>query len=389
MPPWPPLVKDRRPRRTASAIIRLLSASFLILTVPAASHEVLTADLEVGSSTALSAAQWSASRGPNESLFHGYVNVQSFGAKGDGETDDTAAFKRALASASDGSTIFVPPGTYRITQDLSYPATRSISWRGAGLGSVLSFISSGLILTGGTEGTEKRLTIEALKIQRQGSAGAALSLDGATSVGLSRWALRDLHIVSVAGAGIYIEGAWIGTMDNIVVTRSKVGVQIELDRESRNTSMNALTVTGGEVQACIDGWRIKGVAGLTMLGHTVEGNVRGITATNTPRGINIDGGYFEHNRAYDVSFEGPTAGYGNSIRDSVFFAPGGDLATPSSILLDVGKNFTIEGNSFIGYTSSAVRITDTVGITTGVVRENYLNKTPAEVSGARREFGRM
>ncbi len=38
-------------------------------------------------------------------------NVKSFGAKGDGETDDTAAFTKALAAGGD---LYVPAGTYRI-----------------------------------------------------------------------------------------------------------------------------------------------------------------------------------------------------------------------------------------------------------------------------------
>ncbi|MCK5563837.1 MAG: hypothetical protein KAJ07_01205 [Planctomycetes bacterium] len=46
----------------------------------------------------------------NESLF---VNVKDYGAKGDGITDDTAAFSAAIAAAS-GEQMHVPPGTYVI-----------------------------------------------------------------------------------------------------------------------------------------------------------------------------------------------------------------------------------------------------------------------------------
>jgi hypothetical protein len=44
------------------------------------------------------------------------VNVKSFGAKGDGVTDDTGAFEGAIAAHSK---IFVPPGNYKLTGDLS------------------------------------------------------------------------------------------------------------------------------------------------------------------------------------------------------------------------------------------------------------------------------
>ena len=45
------------------------------------------------------------------------VSVKDFGAKGDGTTDDTAAFQKALATIKNGA-IEVPPGRYRITDIL-------------------------------------------------------------------------------------------------------------------------------------------------------------------------------------------------------------------------------------------------------------------------------
>ena len=45
--------------------------------------------------------------------------VTSFGAKGDGKTDDTAAFNKALASSANG-TLIIPSGTYRITSNITF-----------------------------------------------------------------------------------------------------------------------------------------------------------------------------------------------------------------------------------------------------------------------------
>jgi hypothetical protein len=57
-----------------------------------------------------------ASDGPTNALFsnNDRANVRAFGATGDGTTDDTAAFTRALASLSEGGVLVVPPGTYRV-----------------------------------------------------------------------------------------------------------------------------------------------------------------------------------------------------------------------------------------------------------------------------------
>ena len=47
-------------------------------------------------------------------------NVKDFGAKGDGVTDDTAAFEEALASAAarGGGIVYAPPGSYLIREPL-------------------------------------------------------------------------------------------------------------------------------------------------------------------------------------------------------------------------------------------------------------------------------
>jgi len=45
----------------------------------------------------------------------GRFNVMKFGARGDGETDDTQAFQAALDTAAEvRGTVYVPVGTYRV-----------------------------------------------------------------------------------------------------------------------------------------------------------------------------------------------------------------------------------------------------------------------------------
>lgn len=47
------------------------------------------------------------------------ANVKSYGATGDGETDDTASIRLALASIPAGGTLFFPPGTYLISEEIA------------------------------------------------------------------------------------------------------------------------------------------------------------------------------------------------------------------------------------------------------------------------------
>jgi len=54
------------------------------------------------------------------------LSVREFGAVGDGQADDTEAFRRALVAAADlptGRSVEVPPGTYRITAPLTIEST--------------------------------------------------------------------------------------------------------------------------------------------------------------------------------------------------------------------------------------------------------------------------
>ena len=82
------------------------------------------------------------------------VWLEQFGAKGDGVTDDTAAIQTALiALGSDrayGNVLYIPAGTYKITQKLTYykreftsilgkdPATIIFKWAGPAGGTMLA-----------------------------------------------------------------------------------------------------------------------------------------------------------------------------------------------------------------------------------------------------------
>jgi hypothetical protein len=47
-----------------------------------------------------------------------YTDVHSFGAKGDGKTDDTRAIRAAIAAAPAGGTVWFPPGTYIVSRTI-------------------------------------------------------------------------------------------------------------------------------------------------------------------------------------------------------------------------------------------------------------------------------
>jgi len=73
------------------------------------------------------------SNAPGRKVF----NVFSYGAVGDGSTDDASAFASACAAASaaGGGTVYAPEGTYLIGSQLTLPA--KVGLRGAGMGATV------------------------------------------------------------------------------------------------------------------------------------------------------------------------------------------------------------------------------------------------------------
>ncbi len=65
------------------------------------------------------------------------VSVRDFGATGDGVTDDTLAIQRALAASG---SVYVPPGTYRVTSTIVLGVNQSL--RGAGQASIMAASAS-------------------------------------------------------------------------------------------------------------------------------------------------------------------------------------------------------------------------------------------------------
>ena len=58
-----------------------------------------------------------------------YFNVKDFGAVGDGQTDDTAAFQKALDAASQagGGVVQAPRGNYFFAGNLNVPSAVTLS----------------------------------------------------------------------------------------------------------------------------------------------------------------------------------------------------------------------------------------------------------------------
>ena len=75
--------------------------------------------------------------------FKAGVNVTSFGAKGDGVTDNTAAFRKAIRACKKNTALIIPAGVYLLS-DTIHISRSGIAIRGAGKDKTSIFISRGI-----------------------------------------------------------------------------------------------------------------------------------------------------------------------------------------------------------------------------------------------------
>jgi hypothetical protein len=101
------------------------------------------------------------------------VTDAAFGAKGDGQADDTAAIQKALdaAGAAGGGTVFLPHGTFRVTAPLNVPA--GVELRGVlATGQIRPWFEPCLIRVDGRPDPSVDVSMAPAAISLQAGAGA-------------------------------------------------------------------------------------------------------------------------------------------------------------------------------------------------------------------------
>lgn len=186
-----------------------------------------------------------------------------YGAVGDGAADDTAALQAWLDACKAGRRGFLPAGTYKITETLTFEQTMAWSLRGEAMGPSATGAATTLLWAGDTGGT--MLLIQGCRegvlsdILLDGAKKAAIGLDyDAVSGGIvsSNNTIQRLRVyrcvdkaVRVAASHFQVDGTgWrdCGFYQGGTDSASGIGVSIEdanaVEHEFFNCSFSALSI---------------------------------------------------------------------------------------------------------------------------------------------------
>ncbi|MFC4637073.1 right-handed parallel beta-helix repeat-containing protein [Deinococcus hohokamensis] len=265
------------------------------------------------------------------------VDVKTFGAKGDGVTDDTAALQKAATS---GKSLVFPAGTYLVSRAVTFTGTNNISVVGQGAtvkaksgfsGTALLHLVnttatkvSGFTVVGAGEGTA---WIDGIRV----SGGSDAVVDGNT-------------ISQMGGCGVGVENATRTTISNNTVSQVKYhGV---FGSASTQQTWRGNRVTGHGATTLTSGIGLLGQLGDTYL---LEGNTAtgfGNTAMKTEGTSN-------------VTFRGNTVD--GFARDGIKIMPLPEKGV-SQVSNGVIENNTVKGFSGAdSYGSTALQISSVIG----------------------------
>lgn len=278
------------------------------------------------------------------------VNVQDFGARGDGVRDDTVPIQRAIAAwiltsydlfgsvPQTKSVLHFPAGRYKITSPLliTYLHNSVQSKLIEGYGAILepTFSSGHVLDITVSAGVTRNLTIAGLHIDGTNLAdttNALIRLNGGTT-GLYRCVVRDVALEACQGDGLFIQGY---SFEHQIISPRFEG--------------KAGNVTGSGVHINNAGLST-GVSSIDIYGGTISGFLHNVLADSPQGGCKIYGGSFL--QAYNEAIY-----FGNSTEGAVFGshienAWAGGVASPSWTTSQAGifasGRITISGVTGLG-----------------------------------------
>lgn len=252
------------------------------------------------------------------------VNVKSFGAAGDGVTDDTAALNQAFqAGCSSSKSVYLPTGVY-LVDPLDVLNGCGATFYGDGSNqSILRFragLTPGIVQSlwsfGG--GSGKTLTILNLALEGTNAGLAGLSINGYSTVALTDVNIRNFGTPGYAQNhqspydGLYLINSANVTIDKSSFTgNERYGVELQAVHNSTvsNSTMSANGSMGGVSEQNFDG-PLDGPLVAKWLNNTLANNGGGGIDVETDPSLSPAQGVFQGNQVTNCGNNNWGSGWG-------------------------------------------------------------------------------
>lgn len=280
------------------------------------------------------------------------ISVKSYGAVGNGVSDDTSAIQSALdAVPANGGIVYFPNGTYKVSSVLtvSKPCTRLL---GPGRRQRIATLAPAIINYTGTGNVinvtgNQGFVCEYVHFNYPAQSGTVINVSNVAS-----GFIRNCHFVGTSknGKAIDINDGSGWTFKDIDVEYFDIG--IDLQQNNGDT-----LIENASVSLCNTGTRIGYAAsttGVTMIGLDYELNGIGIDIFNG-NSIHISGSYFEQDTAgtYLLKCTGTGGATPQNISLTSSYSTGGTVAN-YAVYLGRVKNFYIADILTTNYVSGLV-----------------------------------
>lgn len=227
-----------------------------------------------------------------------WVDVRAYGAKGDGVTDDTAAFVSAFAVTN--KKIIFPPGTFLLSSNLITQNTGFQDFEGAGPDSTtLLFTNAGDGITGAGSASFMGFTIKT----NNTSAGIGLRLSGLQQI-------AEHIVVDKTGSGLWAIGLQAyGTVSthirNVYTKTGACTTGFDVVPNGSNAVGN-LVFENVEMRGVTTGLHLGGTPGalsVSIFGGAIENcGTNGILIDGVGPSLAIYGTHFEQNTTNDINW---------------------------------------------------------------------------------------
>ena len=293
-----------------------------------------------------------------------WVDARAYGARGDGTTDDTEALRAALVAASDG-VLYLPKGTYLVTNSLNVPSNTEV--RGAGpLTTIIKHGAGVAVPPIVVPGTSASVLLAGLAVDGNQSGNSSFDFEelsiarGATDVTVQR-----VRIFNMNKIGIATEGTRVRILDSLIVgvgnaTRSTAAMGIWSGSNSQLLTISGCVIRDMRVNGIfVGGGNTAVVSNNLLLGnHTQTAPVGGgqiyIAAgarTTLVTGNTVQAGGGMRTSGLEVDAGNGTMVVGNLITDQ----PGYGIVLQSGGDVYIANN-VVKNNGHASAGASAIRV---------------------------------